>query len=539
MAFEMIGEFLIKGTDRAKKEFDNVTSSVGRLNKELDKNREATEALDAVTGGVSTQVLDFKDKIVGGFTAVKNLTKGMKLLKVAMISSGIGALVVLLAGIAANWETITNYMSGASMEAQKQVALTNEIAEAEQEKLNSLTGQDNILRLQGKSEKEILQLKAAQTQETINALEASIIAQEEVKKQQTETAERNQKILSGILKFVSLPLTAILKAYDLITGKNSMKIFDDAASLLFDPEETAEKADETLDKTKKDLERLKNSYAGYQLSIQKIDKDAADKKKADDDKKKADEKAQREKDAAEELAELQKVLDAKEALEQEYDNKKLTAIQLEKNAVADKYFNLIEQAKKFGLDTSILEQAQADELAAIDKSAKEKDEAREQALKDQKLKMVGDTFGQVASILGKNSKAGKSAAIAQATINTYAGVTEVWRSPSVIPEPFGTIQKIASTAMVLASGLKTVQQIKSVPKPEGVKDAGGGSGGGGGRRGAVAQPPAFNIVGSSGSNQLAETIAEASNKPSRSYVVSSDVTTSQELERKTITDASI
>ena len=535
MAFEIIGEFVVKGTETASKQFDKVTSSVGKLNKELDENREATQLLDDATGGYSTQVLDFKENIVGGFTAVKNLTKGMKLLKVAMISSGIGALVVLLAGIAANWETITQYMSGATIEAQKQVQATNEIAEAEQEKLDALNGQDNILRLQGKSEKEILQLKAAQTKETINALEASILAQEEVKKQQIETAERNQSILSGILQFVALPLTAILKAYDYITGSNTMKIFDDAASLLFDPEETAAEADETLDKTKSQLDKLKNSYAGYQLSIQKIDKDAADKKKAEEDKKQeeADAKAQAKRDK--EIAEKQATLEAIEKLEDEYFQTFLSKQQQEEQAVTDKYFNLIEKAKQHGLDTSVLEEAQQAELAAIDKKYADEKVARDKIIEAKKVDMVKNSFGQLAEILGKNSVAGKSAAIAQATINTYQGVTEVWSSKSVLPEPFATIQKIVSTATVLASGMKTVQQIKAVPKPQGVK--GGGSAGGGNV--TVSQPPRFNIVGQAGTNQLAEALGEQSSKPSRSYVVSSDVTTAQELERKTVKGASI
>lgn len=533
MAVEVVGEFVMKGTDKAKKQIDDVTSSVGKLNKELDENRDAVALLDDVTGGYAQQVVDFKDKISGGFTAVKNLTKGMKLLKVAMISSGIGALVVILAGIAANWETITNYMSGASMEAQKQVALTNEIAEAEQQKLDTLNGQDNILKLQGKSEKEILKLKADQTKETINALEASIIAQEEVKKQQIETAERNQKILSGILQFVSLPLTMILKAYDYITGSNTMKIFDDAASLLFDPEDTAEKADETLDKTKADLDRLKNTYAGYQLSIQKIDKDAADKKKADDkakqDKIDADAEAKRQK----EIADKQATLDAIEKLEDDYFNSLLTKQQQEENAVSDKYFNLIEQAKKYNLDTAVLEEARQKELKAIEDNYAAEEKAREKAVQDQKVDLAGQTMGTLTQILGENSKAGKSAAIAQATINTYQGISEVWANESTLPAPFDVIQKAVASAAVLASGMQTVKQIKQVPKPEGVK--GGGSSGGG----VSGRPPAFNIVGSAGTNQLAETIAEQTNKPSRSYVVSGDVSTAQELERNKIDNASL
>ena len=99
------------------------------------------------------------------------------------------------------------------------------------------------------------------------------------------------------------------------------------------------------------------------------------------------------------------------------------------------------------------------------------------------------------------------------------------------------IQKAISSVAVLQAGLKTVQQIKSVKKPAGVTSGGGGGGGGG----AVPSftPPSFSAVGSSGTNQLADVIAEQSNTPSRSYVVAGDVTTAQQLERDTIDAASI
>ena len=52
-------------------------------------------------------------------------------------------------------------------------------------------------------------------------------------------------------------------------------------------------------------------------------------------------------------------------------------------------------------------------------------------------------------------------------------------------------------------------------------------------------PPAFNIVGSSGTNQLAEAIGGQSQQPIRTYVVSSDVTTSQSLDRNIVEGATI
>ena len=161
----------------------------------------------------------------------------------------------------------------------------------------------------------------------------------------------------------------------------------------------------------------------------------------------------------------------------------------------------------------------------------------EEILQQQKLSIVGDTLGAISGILGENSKAGKAAAIAQATINTYQGITQVLKNETTLPEPFGTIQKIASAGTVLASGLKAVRSISSQKLPS----ISGGRGGGG--VSAAAAPtlaaPSFNIVGQGGTNQLAETIAGQDKQPIKAYVVSGDVTTAQSLERNIVSSASI
>jgi len=169
-----------------------------------------------------------------------------------------------------------------------------------------------------------------------------------------------------------------------------------------------------------------------------------------------------------------------------------------------------------------------------DKNADD-DLKKEKILQNQKIAIVGQTFGTMAKILGENSKAGKAFAIAQALTNTYLGVTEVLDNETTLPEPFGTIQKVTSIAGVLATGFAAVKSIKSV-KP------GGGGGGtpslpGGG--GSAPTPPAFNIVGASGESQLADAIGSQTQRPARAFVVSSDVTTAQELDRNIIEGASI
>ena len=56
---------------------------------------------------------------------------------------------------------------------------------------------------------------------------------------------------------------------------------------------------------------------------------------------------------------------------------------------------------------------------------------------------------------------------------------------------------------------------------------------------AAPQAPAFNIVGASETNQLAEAIGTQGQQPVKAFVVSNDVTTAQELERNIVQGASI
>jgi len=67
------------------------------------------------------------------------------------------------------------------------------------------------------------------------------------------------------------------------------------------------------------------------------------------------------KDEEDKIASLQKIED----LENEFFNSKLSKEQQEENAVREKYFNLIEQAKGFGEDSAILEEAQRTALQEI------------------------------------------------------------------------------------------------------------------------------------------------------------------------------
>jgi hypothetical protein len=176
------------------------------------------------------------------------------------------------------------------------------------------------------------------------------------------------------------------------------------------------------------------------------------------------------------------------------------------------------------------------EITLEKKKIDDKDLANRKLIEKQKIDAVANTFGAIANILGESSKAGKAFATGQALINTFQGVTEVLSSKSVLPEPIATIARIANIATVLATGFKTVKQINSVqPMASGAGVSTSVS--------AVATPtpqaPSFNIVGASAENQLAQTLADATQKPVKAFVVAGDVSTAQSLDRNIIQESSL
>ena len=99
---------------------------------------------------------------------------------------------------------------------------------------------------------------------------------------------------------------------------------------------------------------------------------------------------------------------------------------------------------------------------------------------------------------------------------------------------------IAAYAVAIGGVIATISSARKKARQQiqALSNQSVGVGGGGGGSAAV-PPPAFNVVGATQTSQLAQTIAGAEDKPLRAYVVASDVTTAQELERSTIQGATI
>ena len=299
-----------------------------------------------------------------------------------------------------------------------------------------------------------------------------------------------------------------------------------------------------------------------QVEVKQEQADAIQKSKETNDKIAEDAKA-----ALDKIKENQK--EATDVFKSEYE--------LQVRAIQEKYDAEIALAKKYNKDTVDLEKARKKELQDLeDKQAKdlfdgteklvilragalsqtkefqEQEKAglvgvgevrkrlsdAEQKIADDKKKNQEDaltatanTLGQISELFGKQTKAGKVAAIAEATIQTFLSAQKAYSSTVGIPI-VGPVLAPINAGLAIAAGFKNIKAIASVKVPN---DGGGGnvpSGGGGG--GSVISPN-FNVVGNSGINQL----AQLQQQPAKAYVVSSDVTSGQSLDRNRIENATL
>ena len=165
--------------------------------------------------------------------------------------------------------------------------------------------------------------------------------------------------------------------------------------------------------------------------------------------------------------------------------------------------------------------------------------AIDDATLEAKIKTLDDTenaLNQLSNIAGESTVAGKGFAVASATLNTYRGVSDALAATTVTP--FETALKFINAAAILTNGLRNVKKIVSVKIPN-AKGGGGTGGASSPSGGAISQPPAFNVVGQGGTNQLAQVIGEQTQQPVQAYVVANDVTSAQSLQRNIQSEAGI
>lgn len=103
-------------------------------------------------------------------------------------------------------------------------------------------------------------------------------------------------------------------------------------------------------------------------------------------------------------------------------------------------------------------------IANINAKYAQLDKQIEEAKNENKLQLASSTFGNLAAIFGEESKAGKAAAIAQTTIDTYQAATAAYKSLAGIPIVGPALGGIAAAAAVV-SGIANVKKITATKQP--------------------------------------------------------------------------
>jgi hypothetical protein len=244
-----------------------------------------------------------------------------------------------------------------------------------------------------------------------------------------------------------------------------------------------------------------------------------------------------------------------------YDQNTRSAAQLEEDAIREKYFNLIEQAKQYGLDTQELEKRQQEQIDKIQADARAKREAEEKAEFDRKVKIAEDYTGSInnlaetaftiANRFGKQDEeskekrakrqfqVAKALQLSMAIMDGFKAVTTSLASSPIAIGPVPNPAGIASLAFAITTSLANIAKIASTQY--GSKSSGGGAGGGGGAAmaGGTATgggTPSFSLFGQGNNMNTTGGAQDVENNNNqltvKAVVVESDVTSTQNKVKK-------
>jgi len=501
--------------------------------------------------------------------AVGGTTGAMKLLRLALISTGIGALVVVLGTLIANQDKVSKgtesvtksfeempfvlklllHQLNSVVEAYKTVMKAAEflgLAETKQEKQAKARHQEKMKRYL--DEQKALSQQREDILHTLRVRQKALDDEIEMLEAQGKktTDIQRQKLLNEIE--VSEQMAEVQRQSLALAIQNDSFLID-AQQSLYDGRLAIIKENErklAVFDAKINTEKL-NNYKQY-LS----DKTEADKQRSEELQQLLDDEIDAE---IQLLAELDKIKRANEdALRTDEENELLRVEEkydvLEAMAFGNaEALNEIEIARlnarneiflKFDNEAYNAQKALDDKAAADRKARDEKEEANAKALAQYKIDVATKSLtaiNDIAELFSKGSEKQakrafniqKAVGIAQATINTAQAITKVFAETT----DFTPTQSLR-IANAVAIGVAGAAQVASIASQT-FEGGGGGETPSVDASGGEAQAPSFNVVGDSGINQL----AQLQQAPVQAFVVSGEVTTSQALDRNRVENATL
>jgi hypothetical protein len=240
----------------------------------------------------------------GAFTKMGTSAKAaLNGIRGGVAATGIGLLVVALGTIVAYWDDIKEAVSGVSAEQKKYNQQLDKDIAANKLKGEMLDAQENTLKLQGKSEKEIVQMKIDQLNSDIKLAENKLTGLEATSKAEIAAQERNMNWLKMYIRFtlegmviavraLALPIDAVIEGANAVSkalgigevvatnineyiSQGLDAAADWGAKLLFDPAQTKKEADESIAQARLGIAKMKGERDGLILSQKQGDKNAA------------------------------------------------------------------------------------------------------------------------------------------------------------------------------------------------------------------------------------------------------------------------
>ena len=480
-------------------------------------------------------------------------TLATKALRVALISTGIGALVVGVMALVSAW----NEYSDSVEEVKKEQDKLNESLE-----YNKTLTDDEVKNIDYKTKLALLSAKArgASEKELNDILLAGIksrIAALDLEEKKMNAIPRNK--WSDEMKKRSIEITreqlALLQEQDLL-------ITEFATNMIIGIKEANKKSlEETHQLYLKGVDDyLRTTKDGFDKQHYLINNDAnlTLKEKKDFNKKIAEaeaaqKKAIADKQLADDMASAQKAIDILNGLrddaetpaqreEREYQEKKAV---LEANNLSTEELTR-QHIDKMNKITNDGAQLLLDELNVWADEELERQQIVADAkigLRNAELDATIAAFNIAAGFAKKGSDlqkaliiAEKAATIAKIYMNTMSA-NAADKAYAATMGPYGAAYlaaKIPTNYTQMGIGIATTIAAAAQALSSMGGGSSGGSGGGGGAAAAAAPPAQFNIVGQSSTNQLAGTIANRQQQTLRAYVVGNDVSTQQELDRNRI-----
>jgi hypothetical protein len=559
----------IQGVTAGFTAYQGALGLIGVESKQVEETLLRVQSAMALSQGLNG-LLEFR----GSFKILKSVAvDAFKSIKAAIGSTGIGLFVIAIGTVVAYWDEIKETVIGVSEEQKNLNKLTSENLKTQQDKLKSLNSQDNVLKLQGKSEKEILNLKIKQYDQVIATAKAQLITEEELAKARNAAAEQNNEILknvvrvgaeasTAVLRVLAAPIDGIILAVNTVSqalGKGKLiennlnglitslnkTVSEQVATMIFDPAKTREEGQKTIDEAKDTIAELKNDQAGLLIQLNETNKKGVAETKKD-------------------LTEYNNFL---KELQKEIDERNLSAFDLDKLRLEQERQDRIEKAKGntealllidenyyqkkrelenkynpiLGTDakdvasdiTSNPEIVQASAIAGMKMQLEDSVTENLQTnatlrnhiaslSSEQQIELAEKTSGilmSISDLVGKQTAAGKVLAIASATIDTYQAANSALKANYGIFGPAAQIAKFVAVAATIATGIKNVKAIAAVKVP-------GATGGSVPSISGVSAPLTPQVqttrLDQASINQIGNAAAP------RAYVLEQDVTSNQE-----------